>query len=198
MDACWGWAAAEPYSTRPYLVASYWACVTTDEPAVGKQFAKAGLQANPLDPGLLNNLACAFGRLGALTEGERWYTKARQALRQDGDRIGLWALDGLWAYRRRDLNRGRECYSEAMALAVDSLGADETYRLALHWMEEEVDMATVGARVAALAVVDAGADNKEEEISALRIRVKDKSKRLEEGALDPRVRSALRSARIIN
>ena len=62
--ACWEWARVEPYSTRPYLVGSYWSCVTEDEPELGRKFCEDGLKANPDSPALLNNLAFSYGRFG--------------------------------------------------------------------------------------------------------------------------------------
>lgn len=197
VKSCWGWANLEPFSSRPYLLGSYWSCVTHDNPVLGRTFAQRGLQANPWHSGLLNNLAFSYARSGALSEGEAWYKKAKFALRKDEDFVALWALDGLWAYRKGDIERGRNCYAEAMALCAQDKSRMDACRLALHWVEEEVDRGTEAAKAAALAVMGSNKYSKEAEIEAMRERIERKMKALPQGSMEPKIQNALRQGDFI-
>ena len=196
--SCRQWAGAEPYSSRPYVLGSYLSCVTENDPSTGRQLAQAGIRANPDHPTLLNNLAFSFARLGQLDQGRQFYLRARTALRKASDDVALWALDGLWAYREGNIVRGRSCYAHAVKLCGTSKEQqDAAYRLALHWMEEEIDSETEGPGKAALAVVRSGTRPNEPDVEAMRARVEAKCKDLPSSSGEAELVSALRSGRVI-
>ena len=74
---------------------------------------------------------------------------------------------------------------------------DDRYRLALHWMEEEVDAGTEGARNAALAVMGSNNGRGGAEIESMKSRIEEKTKPLSNGPSDPGILSALLSANLV-
>lgn len=196
INACWNWTAVEPYSVRPYLIGSYWACVTENDPKHAIRFCEKGLRANPNNLGLLNNMAFSYGRLGLLDEGEASYRKARHALRQADDEVGRLALEGLWAYRAGDVPVGRARYAQAISACKEAVEVTDRYRLVLHWMEEEVDSGADGARRAAMAAAKVDDSTGGSEVEVMRSRVVQKARSLTDDVPNPHVVAALRSADI--
>jgi tetratricopeptide (TPR) repeat protein len=111
----WHWFFDEPFSTEPALFGSHEAAkiMRFEE---GIAFAEHGLQANPQQPVLRNNLAFCLARLD---RAEQAAVELRKINRDDmgsDDLAYVVATEGLIAFRSGDHDRGRRLYLEALQL----------------------------------------------------------------------------------
>jgi tetratricopeptide (TPR) repeat protein len=118
LAAGWEWLADQPFSTEPATFGSYHAsmCGSFDRAI---EFAEAGLQPNPGNALLLNNLAFSQANLGRLTDASA--TLARVKPSDEGwTRPTLTATRGFLAFRRGEFEEGRALYQKAIDTMQDS------------------------------------------------------------------------------
>jgi tetratricopeptide (TPR) repeat protein len=146
-DAMWGevvaqcrnWLRDEPFSTKPAEIGSYVALVATGDFALGEQLAGLGLRANPDSPGLLNNMVVALVEQGRVTEGERILNSIRpKATLDPALEATLLATQGMVAFRKGDLARGRQLYRDAAALGAARKLTHVKLLAELHSLREEI------------------------------------------------------------
>lgn len=132
---CRLWLMDEPFSSRPAQMASYLALVTLPDFSAAERLALQGLVANPKDATLLNNLTVALANQGKL--GEAHDTFERIGKSAHGEIPGtLFATEGLLAFRRGDLQKGRVLYQRS----IEAFAKDPGRRAlaALHLAREEL------------------------------------------------------------
>ncbi len=109
------WAEDEPFSSAPACHASFLAVSLLDDFVAGERIAKLGLQANPEENTLKNNLMVSYAYQGRLTEAETLFEEIRW---QKADPYRS-AAAGLLSSRRGDLSGAVEHYLAAMELAYE-------------------------------------------------------------------------------
>ena len=108
------WSLEEPYSTHPFLCASGIACSAEDyDQAI--DFAREGLGANPQDYLLKNNLAFAYLKQGKLEAAKQVLDSIPRNIKETESEF-LIATSGLYEFKKRNIERGRECYLRAFSL----------------------------------------------------------------------------------
>ncbi len=112
------WLQEEPFSRRPAIQASFILTVALGRHAEAVQIAKCGLQANPRDPFLSNNLAFSLIEAGQLDEAEEELDRASCDPLDDRNRAVLCATRGMLAFRRGYSDRGFARYVEAIESLV--------------------------------------------------------------------------------
>jgi len=93
---------------------SYVASVAEEDFHLAEDFARAGLQANPDDRMLANNLVVALANQDRLDEAREWFARIPRPGQPQTIEGTLLATEGLLKFRSGDLVKGRELYLEAM------------------------------------------------------------------------------------
>jgi tetratricopeptide (TPR) repeat protein len=107
------WLYDESFSRRAAAFASYLASVPLERYNEAAELARLGLAATPRDPLLLNNLAFALASSGRIDEAEEAFRQI-PSLPSPVLRVAILATSGLLYYRRRELERGRLLYQQAI------------------------------------------------------------------------------------
>lgn len=112
---CWHWAEYEPTSSRSMLMGSYAASVAFEDGPMIIEFASRGLEAEPHNPILINNLAVGHAYKGEIKEA--WETLGHLVIEQVPDPVqpALYATVGLLYFRSGDFEKGRTMYEKAIA-----------------------------------------------------------------------------------
>lgn len=111
------WLNDQPFSSRPAILGSYIGAITLNDDQLSGSIAKYGLVANPHDPVLQNNLACALARTGKPDKAAELLGRIRLSDLPSHNQVSCLATSGLVSYRLGDPRRGRELYSQSIALA---------------------------------------------------------------------------------
>ena len=85
-----------------------------------ERLARRGLQAEPGNQTLLNNLAFALASTGRIPEAVEVYEQMTSPSLDDATRIAWLATGGLIQFRSGQIDAGRELYQQAMDLAGQS------------------------------------------------------------------------------
>lgn len=138
---CLRWLNDEPYSSRPATVGSYIGLSLTTDHTFAKACAQAGLQAEPKDATLRNNLTVALAYEGKLEDAIKQFEKISKPLRPDLPAYVYIATGGLLQFRLGDVNGGRQSYAMAERLAPKS----RKQHVAIFWAREELVAGTTEA-----------------------------------------------------
>jgi tetratricopeptide (TPR) repeat protein len=136
------WLADEPFSSRPIKFASSIASIYLDDPAKGMDLLRIGLNINPDDPHLNNNLIYYLAKDDQVDEATHLFeSKLRQHI--DGDievnPYVVIATAGLLCFRRGLPEEGRKYYARAIELIKQRPNKDYLLALAnLNLIEEEI------------------------------------------------------------
>lgn len=137
INAASDWYKDEPFSTRPLIFASYISSVALNNHDQSRNFARLGIEANPGNPELLNNLAVAEAYLGNLEKAEEYLSQISPNQTSEFGDVTATATRGLIAFRKGNPDLGRSLYQEALEKASDS---PMLIALAyLHLTREELD-----------------------------------------------------------
>lgn len=137
------WLCDTPFSKRAVLHGSELAYIHLKKFDVAQQILNIGVQAHPRDAGLLNNLAYSYALDGKLDEAEQQLKiieKLNKADIKPEEDVCWTATKGLLAYKRKDIERGRQLYRDAIHRAND-LEIDDIefqWNAMLNFMREEI------------------------------------------------------------
>jgi tetratricopeptide (TPR) repeat protein len=133
----WAWHFDQPFSRRPCATGSYIAAEILGNHEDAIEMAQSGLNANPDNAALLNNMAFSLIHTGKLRKAAEYLTRSRGQAVPAEESIPLLATFGLWAFRAGYPQRGRELYLRAIERAR-AAGYRELLALAeLHLAHEE-------------------------------------------------------------
>ena len=135
---CFYWLCDESFSSRPAQLGSYIGVSLTSDPGFAITCGKAGLQAEPRNAMLHNNIAVAFAYQNDLTNAFNHFGKIETPLPQDFPAHVYWATAGLLCFRAGDIDQGRKFYGESEAIAP----AEEKVRVAIFQAREELNSRT--------------------------------------------------------
>lgn len=168
---CWHWHWDEPFSSRPCLHGSYVATIALEDFQQAIHLADAGLQSNPGDFGLLNNLSFAHASGGNLVAARESFDRIEPSKLEPPQRAVWLATSGFIAFREGRPDEGRRGYLAAIAEA----GAQNP-RLrvvaGLFWALEESLAGGDQAVNHGLRALDASKDVPGKEIEQLRSRLR--------------------------
>ncbi len=134
------WHSDEPFSTRPMDLATFVASVPLCDYELGAKLGRKGLEANPHDPLLRNNLAFSLASGGQVTRAWKELASLRFSDVPSDLRIAFVATWGLIHYRAGHAVEGRQLYKAALAAAVRS-GQKEDEALAALFFAREAGFA---------------------------------------------------------
>lgn len=112
------WQLDEPFATRAAAFGSFVAAVGLDDFESSAAFARAGLEANPGDFLLLNNLAFALANGGRVREAREVFARIRRAGLDSPQQAMYLATSGLLSYRAGRVQEGRVLYESAIESAT--------------------------------------------------------------------------------
>ncbi len=173
LEACLGWLADEPFSSRPITLGSFLAIEVMEDFQLCESLCEKGLESNPHHPGLINNLTVALVYKGDLERAEEKLSMVAADQSDQSMHAHLIATKGLLAFRRGRVEEGRNFYNRAIDLAASDpvVKAMAVIHLGL---EEVRHDARIGEEVAMRAEVESKG-------------IKDESIRLLIGRLNARV-----------
>ena len=137
------WLCDTPFSKRAVLHGSEIAYIHLKQFDVAQQILNIGVQAHPKDAGLLNNLAYSYALDGKIEDAEKQLNIISRLNKSDikpEEDVCCTATKGLLAYKRKDVEKGRELYTKAIHMAND-LGIDDIefqWNAMLNFMREEI------------------------------------------------------------
>ena len=108
------WLDDQPFDVRPAIQGSFIASVCLESWEESIAITRAGLRPNPRHPLLMNNLAYALICNGEHEEAARILATVDRATTSPEDQNNLSATEGLLAFRRNDMERGRRLYKGAI------------------------------------------------------------------------------------
>ncbi len=136
VDEAWLWLLDQPFSLDPAAFGSCIAEMGLRDYTRAALFAEQGLQANPRNPNLLNNLAFAQLESGLIDKAEKHLGSIPAPALDNDDGISWRATVGLLAFRRGDRLGGRRRYEEAIE-AARKLGHGERRAMAATMLARE-------------------------------------------------------------
>lgn len=142
---CTRWLQDEPFSRRPPIFGSFVASVPEEDYERAELIARIGLEANPHDPLLLNNLAFALASSGKVASARLISRRLRRTMLDTEERAAWLATLGLIQFRERDIDGGRKLYEAAIGVARESKNRVQEAMAALFLAREELVAGTAEA-----------------------------------------------------
>lgn len=109
-----GWLFDQPFSVAPAAFASYIAGTALDDQLEAERLAGMGLQANPRDRMLKNNLVVALAMNGKVSQAVKIFESIDLHGSDKARRATFQATAGLLMYRRRNYDQARQLYQQAI------------------------------------------------------------------------------------
>ena len=116
-NECMNWLLDEPFSSRPARVGSFIGISLTNDHIYAEMCVRAGLQADPDDPTLLNNLVVILAYQGKLLEAVEEFRRIALTFDSTFPSYIYLATTGLLQFRIGDIEEGRQFYDRAEFLA---------------------------------------------------------------------------------
>ena len=142
LERCKLWQFDQPFSTGPGWHGTFTAAVAMQDYNLGVWFAERGLEANPNDFTLLNNLVFSLINRGDLDRAQLRLKKIEARELSSRQKAVLKATTGLLEYRRGNIEGGRRLYLDARTIAQQYKG---TSLLALATMFHAIEEVSIGA-----------------------------------------------------
>ena len=139
------WQLDEPFASRPAMFGSFVASVALEDYSRAVLFAERGLQADPVNSVLLNNLAFALASSGRAAEARAALLRVPIADLDVAGKVANLATSGLVAYRLGEPTAGRALYEQAIQLAETAGLRDKRAWAILFLAREEIRTASPGA-----------------------------------------------------
>ena len=141
------WELEEPYSKYPFIVGSFIAC-NAGKPKLGAEIAQRGLEVDPSNTTIYNNLCYALLRAGDVNKATLYVNKLKG---EKGIESYLYcqATLGLYEYKKRNINKGREIYLDV----IEKFRQEKKYNLqaeaVLNFVLAELEACTPESKVIA-------------------------------------------------
>ena len=140
-DEALEWHADEPYSRRPAINASFIASSFLNKYQESETIAREGLQTDPKDQLLRNNLVVALAHQGRLEDALAELRLIQAPLQANYPKHVFLATQGLVSILSKQREFGRAFYKAA----IDCAPSSERERVAIHWFQAESLADPVGA-----------------------------------------------------
>jgi len=114
------WQLDEPFATRPAAFGSFLAAVALGDLELGALFARRGLEANPDDALLLNNLSFTLATADRVDEARAVFARIRKAGLDPAMRAAYLATSGLLSYRDGRVEEGHDLYMTSITSAKEA------------------------------------------------------------------------------
>lgn len=115
---CINWFLDTPFSKRPVLLGSYIAGTILKDANASILLCEVGLQANPNDPSLLNNIIYELAKSDKIENATKYVNQLKQinvnALSNES-KVSIQATLGLVALRNKEFELGKQLYELAIA-----------------------------------------------------------------------------------
>lgn len=168
LEAAREWELEEPYSKFPFIVGSHIAC-DAGNPELGARIAIRGLEFNPHNTGIYNNLCYSLLRAGKVNEATKYIDK----LKKESD-LCCKATIGLYEFKSKNIAAGRQAYIDVM----DQFKQKGMYELRgkafLNLAMAELDALTAESRITAIKSLKETETMKSPDILLLRKLVQEK------------------------
>jgi tetratricopeptide (TPR) repeat protein len=136
------WLMDEPFASRAAVHASFVAVSLNEDYQLGVACVNVGLQADPKNPVLLNNLAVAQAYMGDVAKAEATLNKVSTDFSDDHPEYIRAATSGLVRFRSGDIAAGRKLYEQALEGAPVNM----KWLVLAHWVKEELESGGMAAQ----------------------------------------------------
>ncbi|PHS22408.1 MAG: hypothetical protein COA85_11545 [Robiginitomaculum sp.] len=136
---CKQWLLDEPFAIRAAKIGSFLCAEYLTDFKQAQWFIDYGLQANPNDAGLLNDLAYCLAMTGKVNDAEEAYNKALLYVESEDKDSVLEATKGLIQFRQHLYEKGASLYESAINKAMELEQYDNAQRALIHWILEEIN-----------------------------------------------------------
>lgn len=134
------WLCDTPFSFEAALAGSKTAYIHLKKYDVAEKILNIGLNAHPNDPTFLNNLAYTYALDNKIEEAEKKLGQLEKQTKEDTDEITVCrkATKGLVFFKKKDIERGRSLYQEAITMAKDIGDQELVWNAVLNYLREEM------------------------------------------------------------
>ncbi len=134
------WIEDMPFAKRPVLFASSISTTHLKEYELSEKILNIGLQANPMDPELINNIAYACAMNNEIEKAEGYLAQIKSNIVNEGEiDVCLLATRGLVDFRKGLYDSGRELYLSAIKKSLEFKDSPNLNRTAfLNYAREEL------------------------------------------------------------
>lgn len=129
VTSCGFWYRDQPFSTRPTIRGSYVAAAALEDYPKSIEFAESGLNANPTNFILINNLAFSSACNGDVKRASSVLAKISKATLSPENLAVLKATEGLILFRVNEIEKARSLYQESYSIS-DSLNNENSRTIA--------------------------------------------------------------------
>ncbi len=137
VEQCGYWHRDEPFSSRPSLEASFIASTYLEDYALAEKISRTGLQSQPYNNDLMNNLAYDLACQDKIQEAKSVINKIDQH-NSVCLKLCVTATKGLISFRSGDLDEGRSFYEEAISGAEKAGEKELKMRASVNLCNEEI------------------------------------------------------------
>lgn len=117
LEEALGWLEDEPFSSNPAIFGSFVASIIGDAES-GADLAVRGLDANPNNPILLNNLVVALANQSMIREAREFFSRIGRPGAEDPDDLAVWSATlGLIEFRDGHKEAGRALYQASRTMS---------------------------------------------------------------------------------
>ena len=178
------WLDDQPFSSRPAIRASYLSVVALGDFKACIETASRGIQANPTDTILLNNLVVGLSLSGEIQEAQANLERLISLLGDGESDVTALATTGLVRFRQGLAAEGRALYLKAVK-HLESMGSHRQCLLArLFWAREERRADPQGSTAFVNQVLDDARKDLTGEFSAFVAELEGKPQQLAPGAAE--------------
>lgn len=132
------WSVDQPFSPRPFMLASTAANVFLNMPDIAEVHCQRGLLYHPDNPSLLNGLIVSMARQGRLEPAEELLPKLHSTIAHDLEMEAYYhAACGLIQFQKRNFEQGRSEYLQSIHSARQNGLNWLAVNAMLYWIEQE-------------------------------------------------------------
>jgi tetratricopeptide (TPR) repeat protein len=172
LDQAWKWNRDEPFARRSAVLGSYVADLMENFEE-GRKFAAKGLQANPGDSVLINNLCFALAQLYRTDEARSEMKLVNISGLDAAEQIPFLATEGLINFREGQVIEGRALYQKAISMSQNDRFRKLRERALLHLALEEVRANTSDHWTWVKLALDETSKTKDPDVTILRDRLEE-------------------------
>lgn len=115
IDSAKQWAEYEPYSTRAFLWMSSISTICQNDHESSIKYNEHGLTLDKNNFAFMNNITVSYAQIGEIEKAEKQFNRIKEKTLSKRKRSIYTATKGMLAFKRGNINEGRELYDEAIA-----------------------------------------------------------------------------------
>jgi Tfp pilus assembly protein PilF len=133
------WFMDMPFAKRPIMMGSHVSSVIIDDQASAEMFCKAGLLAHPGNPQIINNWAYSLALANKVSDAQKLIDSiSLNTVEEQSTKVCLTATQGLILFRKKEFEKGRSYYLDAIKEATKIPDISYVQLALLNYAREEI------------------------------------------------------------